>query len=584
MIDELLRPLDSSFTSLQQVSIAIDFANLHHTRANFDSFVHSVWKLIQDRVFSKGDDITIAEVAEWKEESTQLIKKLAHAFQKDQKGGSIRRCFQQEFQPFEDIEPLNEVSLNQCAQLAQWGLFSYDPHERFDLVEELLTFDKTTDAGVTKSSLDKRLLSLALYYLDRQVPGHSQLWVRYLESFSIALRIPSGSLESTVTLTDNGLEAGLRIFRGQLAVYTSSSDSFLIEELYQGEVNVIKGFALSLILQCVAKLAGPQTPESANQLFGHLMHLVDKYPMTKNDWFDHSALRLYSGHCLRKISLIPRIHEVLNQIVRASERGLNYKISHLMDYRGPSLRLIASKMADISCAIPDSCSLLWGHGAWKAAIEYWFQGHTGVPTVLDEQLLASGFLQDDQQIHQLLIDATVAHEFLKFEVLALLEFDPSATMEDTLDTITRYLHLRNAPWFKGFLEEADRADHLLDKIAATPPSVRAGLLPLLVTLLTTVESNIGRLDSITDMAHSILIRDGSILPPQNAINEVAELFEHFPPGASDAFRNIEISNPLQRRVVLWRVNRILRILREAEDVSRALSPWNSSRSSCFQMF
>ncbi|KAG8830702.1 hypothetical protein FRC17_004391 [Serendipita sp. 399] len=655
MIDELLMPLDSSFASLKQVSIAIDFANLHPTRANFDPFVHSVWKLIQNRAFSKENATTNVEVTEWKEATTQLIKKLAYAFHKGKKGGSVRCCFQREFQPLEDVEVLNETALDQCAQLAQWGLFSYDPHERFNLIEELLKSDESTDAGATKSSLDKSLLSLALYYLNRQVPEHSQLWVRYLDSFSIALRIPPESLESTVTLTDNGLEAGLRVFCGQLAVYTSSSDSFLIEELSQSEINAIRGFALSLILQCAAKLAGPQTPGSANQLFSHLVHLIDKYPMTKNDWFDHSAPRLYSGHCLRKISLIPRIHEVLNQIVCASERGLNYKISHLMDHRetlmndretaigpqrnsidkiaealhifdmliqdgcsdqehavlislstqilrsysavfiqrhisdrclaillkiqDPPLRLIASKMADISCAIPNSCSPLWGHGAWKAAIEYWFQGHTGIPTALDEQLLASGFLQGNQQIHQLLIDATVTHDFLKpFSSLTLVR------PWRILNTITRYLHLRNAPWFKGFLEEADRADHLLDKIAATPPSDRAGLLPLLVSLLTTVESNVERLDSITDMAHSILIIDGFILPLQNALNEVAAVFEHLPPGALDAVRNMEISNPLQARVVLGRVDRIIRILREAEDVSRALSPWNSPRSSCFQMF
>ncbi|KAG8814836.1 hypothetical protein FRC17_000960 [Serendipita sp. 399] len=630
IINRFMSLLDSSITSMQQISIVLDliaFNNLLQAGETASiSLADSVWKEMRRKVFSNEYPPIAEKEGSWDEEVTIVLGKLARAFQKGQRMGSVRQHFLQEFRPLEEIQMLDDVSLGQCAQLAQWGLFPHDSDRRFRPVEELLKLS-SAESDVPTSGLDKQLLPLGLYYLDRQQPERNERWTRYLDSFAFALTIPPDSLTSTATLSYSGLEAGLRILTRQLTLYTSPLDSFLLEDLSLNEVDAIKNFALSLILQFTAKLASLHTEESVSYVFDRLVGLLYMYPMTRQEWLEHRTCQFYPRHCLRKVPFIPRIHEVLNQMVLAKERIPNHRLSILMEYgetlvigeqitygpgrnpvdkvaetlhildtliqggcsdqehislialsiqvlqsysrtfiqryisngcstillqiQDPSLRLVAGRMAGITCYIPPLSSVLWDRLAWKAALEYWFRMHTGSPTRLDQIFFEVGLLQLNRQIHRVLIDATTAYPFLKAEVFELLEFHPDETTEASSDTIVRHLHLRDAPWFKELLEEADRVDYLLDKISTTPPFA--------------------------------LTVEGVILPSQSTINEIVEIFEHLPPGAMNAVRNMEASNPLQARVILRRVDRIIRILREAEDVSRTLLPWNNSRSSCFQM-
>ncbi|KAG8849176.1 hypothetical protein FRB91_010198 [Serendipita sp. 411] len=577
--------------------------------------------------------------------------------------------------------------------MVQWGLLSPEPDQHFGPIERLLK-GEMGESESSKVVLDRELIPLALHYLDLQPSERSDLWSRYLVAFSISITIPYESLTSVKALSDEGLETGLHIFRHQLAIYNSPTDSLLLDDLSELEINAIKEFGSSLISQYTMKLATSATVGSMNQALGHLLSLLDEYPMTREDRFKHHATCAYPTHRLRKVSLIPRIHEVLKQVVLAKEKHPEWVISptveeatsdeapvkrskrliepigskdeewihldvgstsssiqeqvvgrswidsideivemvhifdmllqngcsedehtmliklviqHLGSYstsfiqrrisrkelaflsliQDASLRLIASRISNVSYPnfnIPSAGSNLWASGAWKTAIEYWLRSHNGTLTYMDRVLFANGLLQGNSDVHTLLIDATLIHPQLQAQVVFILEYGDLHPRDGILETITRCLHVRNAPWFQKTMEAEDRFDGILEKITELTPLDRIRLLPLLSTLMDSIGGIPSRMIAITDIIHSTLAIEHSVLLQQDEVDEVAQRLEHLPVAALQAIRSLEMSDPIQARAVLTRVDRIIRMLREAEDVHRALTQWNSARSSCFQEF
>ncbi|KAG9025965.1 hypothetical protein FS842_005159, partial [Serendipita sp. 407] len=280
-IFDIITRLDAHSSSFKQLGPVLDLIDLHDLKnyvpdmtfvSRATLYSKGTWKKTRSILFSNKHR-TFSD-HDWTEMRV-VVGKLVRAFHNGgAKATSARPHFQQEFHPLEQVETLSEQSLDQCAQMVQWGLLSPEPDQHFGPVERLLK-GEMGESESSKLELDRELIPLALHYLDLQPSERSDLWPRYLVAFSISITIPYESLTSVKALSDEGLETGLHIFRHQLAIYNSPTNSLLLDDLSELEINAIKEFGSSLISQYTTKLATSATVGSMNQALGYLLSLLD---------------------------------------------------------------------------------------------------------------------------------------------------------------------------------------------------------------------------------------------------------------------------------------------------------------------